>query len=152
MFFDHDGARRELPQGLEVLIGLRRRGDYLWTDSTQENCVRCEQLHDALNVASVESALKWFNNLNRSHFRTRDWCLRRDGRGVMVHDLTIVTVLHKREAVAGGDRFSFAILRVGKRVVARVDRGVSVYADQLVSELDGKLWRCLKRPYEVGLQ
>jgi hypothetical protein len=45
----------------------------------------------------------------------------------MVHDLTIVAVLH----------VGFTILSVGKRVVARVDRGVSIYADQLVSELDG---------------
>ena len=70
----------------------------------------------------------------------------------MVHNLTIVAVLHVGEAVAGGDRFSFTVLRVGKRVVARVDRGVPIYADQLVSEIDGGLRQRLEGAHEVGLQ
>jgi hypothetical protein len=70
----------------------------------------------------------------------------------MVHDLTIVAVLHEGEAIAGGNRFSFTVLRVGKRVVAGVDRGISIYVDQLVSELDSGFRQRLEGAHEVGLQ
>lgn len=69
----------------------------------------------------------------------------------MVHDLPIVSVLHIGEAVAGGDRFGLTVLGVGERVVARVNRSVSVHADQLISKLNGGLRQRLERTHEVSL-
>jgi len=69
----------------------------------------------------------------------------------MVSDFTIVAFLHERETIAGRERFSLAVLRVGKRVVARVDRGISIYADKLLSEFDGEFRQRLEGTYEVRL-
>jgi hypothetical protein len=48
---------------------------------------------------------------DRESDATYDLLRRHCGR-VMVHDLTIVAVLQVGEAVARGDRFGFAVLRV----------------------------------------
>src|SRR5215472_10240829 len=84
-------------------------------------------------------------------------CPRSLGRGwhrrrVVVDDLPVVAVLHIGQAVAGRNRFGFTVLGVGERVVATVDRGVSVDADQLVTELDGRLGQRLKGADEVGFE
>src|SRR6516164_1385299 len=71
-------------------------------------------------------------------------------RRVVVDDLPVVAVLHIGEAVAGRNRFGFTVLGVGERVIAAVDRGVSVDADQLVAELDGCLRQRLEGADEVG--
>src|SRR5260370_38339824 len=71
-------------------------------------------------------------------------------RGVMVDDLPVVAVLHIGEAVAGRNRFGFPVLGIGERVIAAVDRGVSVDADQLVAELDGRLRQRLEGADEEG--
>src|SRR5262249_6238267 len=83
--------------------------------------------------------------------------LRSPGRGwhrrrVVVDDLPVVAVLHIGQAVAGRNRFGFTVLGVGERVVATVDRGVSVDADQLVTELDGGLRQRLEGADEVGFE
>ena len=54
-------------------------------------------------------------------------------------------------SVAGGDRFRLTVLGVGERVVARVNRSVSVHADQLISKLNGGLRQRLERTHEVSL-
>src|SRR5215469_7890433 len=56
------------------------------------------------------------------------------------------------QAVAGRNRFGFTVLGVGERVVATVDRGVSVDADQLVPELDGGLRQRLEGADKVGFE
>src|SRR5712664_3057720 len=71
-------------------------------------------------------------------------------RGVMVDGLPVVAVLHIGEAVAGRNRFGFTVFSVGERVIATVDRGVSVDADHLVTELDGRLRQRLEGADEVG--
>src|SRR5215831_17300575 len=85
----------------------------------------------------------------------RGWHSRSLGRGwhrgrVVVDDFPVVAVLHIGEAVAGRNRFGFPVLGVGERVVATVDGGVSVDADQLVTELDGGLRQRLEGADEVG--
>src|SRR5262247_4107996 len=82
---------------------------------------------------------------------------RSPGRGwhrgrVVVDDFPVVAVLHIGEAVAGRNRFGFPVLGVGERVIATVDSGVSVDADQLVAELDGRLRQRLEGADEVGFQ
>src|SRR5262245_20002580 len=56
---------------------------------------------------------------------------------VVVDDFPVVAVLHIGEAVAGRNRLGFPVFGVGERIVATVDSGVPVDADQLVTELDG---------------
>src|SRR6516164_2739963 len=73
-------------------------------------------------------------------------------RRVVVDDLPVVAVLHIGQAVAGRNRFGFTVLGVGERVVATVDRGVSVDADQLVPELDRRLRQRLEGADEVGFE
>src|SRR5262249_9616357 len=65
---------------------------------------------------------------------------------------SVVAVLHIGQAVAGRNRFGFTVLGVGERVVATVDRGVSVDTDQLVPELDGRLRQRLEGADEVGFE
>src|SRR5262249_44165105 len=81
----------------------------------------------------------------------RGWHSRSLGRGwhrgrVVVDDFPVVAVLHIGEAVAGRNRFGFPVLGVGERVIATVDSGVPVDADQLVTELDGRLRQRLSEP------
>src|ERR1700730_17507343 len=80
------------------------------------------------------------------HSLGRDW----HRRGVVVDDFPVVAVLHIGEAVAGRNRFGFAVLGVGERVITAVHRGVSVDADQLVTELDSRLRHPLEGADEVG--
>src|SRR5262245_51904064 len=84
-------------------------------------------------------------------------CPRSPGRGwhrgrVVIDDFPVVAVLHIGEAVAGRNRFGFPVFGVGERVVATVDSGVAVNADQLVTELDGRLRQRLEGADEVGFQ
>src|SRR5262245_867493 len=65
---------------------------------------------------------------------------------------SVVAVLHIGQAVAGRNRFGFTVLGVGERVVATVDRGVSVDTDQLVPDLDGRLRQRLEGADEVGFE
>ena len=46
----------------------------------------------------------------------------------MVDNLPVVAVLHIGEAVAGRNRFGFAVLDVGEGVIASVDSSVSIDA------------------------
>src|SRR6516225_6403187 len=67
----------------------------------------------------------------------RGWHRRR----VVVDDFPVVAVLHIGEAVAGRNRFGFTVLGVGERVIAAVDRGVAVDADQLITVAFGNAWK-----------
>jgi hypothetical protein len=58
---------------------------------------------------------------------------------MVVDNFAIVAVFDIGEAVACRDRLGFAVFRVRERVVAGVDRSISVHADQLIAELDGGL-------------
>jgi hypothetical protein len=70
---------------------------------------------------------------------------------MIVNDLPIAAILHIGEAIAGGDRFGFTVFRVGERVVASVDRGVTVDADQLIAELDGCPWQRVSRIAQAAI-
>src|SRR6267378_7262559 len=50
----------------------------------------------------------------------------------MIHDQPRSAVLYEGEAVASGQGLCFAVLDERKRVIAGVDRGVAVYANQLL--------------------
>src|SRR5215470_2722427 len=73
-----------------------------------------------------------------------------DRRRVVVDDFPFVAVLHISEAVAGRNRFGFTVLGIGEGVIATVHCVVPVDADQLVTELDGRLRQRLEGADEVG--
>jgi hypothetical protein len=55
---------------------------------------------------------------------------------MMIDNEPNVTILEEGEAIACWPAFGFSVLHIGKRVVAGVDRGGAVYADQLLSKAD----------------
>src|SRR5207249_7596782 len=65
--------------------------------------------------------------------------------GVMVHDHPVLAVLYEREAIARGQSLGFAVLDVGERVVAGVDSGIAIHADELFAERDLETWQDLER-------
>jgi hypothetical protein len=67
----------------------------------------------------------------------------------MVHDLTIVPVLHISEAVASGDRFGFTVLVVEERIVAGVDQ-FAIDADPLIPELNRGVRQRLEGAHDRG--
>src|SRR5215204_3693936 len=69
---------------------------------------------------------------------------------MVVHDHPVVAVLHIGEAVSGGQRLGLAILHVREGVIAGIDGGVAVHADQLISERDLDLRQRAKGTNEIG--
>src|SRR6476619_4246304 len=69
--------------------------------------------------------------------------------GVMIDDHPLIHLLYKREAVAGGQRGRLPVSHVGKRVVASLDRGVSVDTNQLHTKGDLQMWQRSERGDEV---
>src|SRR5215203_493074 len=69
---------------------------------------------------------------------------------MVVHDHPGLAVLHIREAVAGRQGLGFAVLYVGERVVAGIDGGVAVHADQLIPKRDLDLRQRAKGTNEIG--
>src|SRR5215813_11699230 len=69
---------------------------------------------------------------------------------MVIHDHPALAVLHVGEAVTGGQRLGLAVLYVGERVVAVIDRGVAVHADQLLAVTDLDLRQCTEGTDEIG--
>src|SRR5207244_8427065 len=61
---------------------------------------------------------------------------RRHRRRVMIYDHPVPALLDECEAVSRRQRPGFPVLDVRERVVASVDRGVAVDADQLIAKSD----------------
>src|SRR6266496_6257919 len=70
----------------------------------------------------------------------------------MIHDHPVLTLLHECEAITRWQRLRFAVLDIRERVVAGVDRGVAINADQLLAECDLETGQDLERRDEVVAQ
>ena len=67
----------------------------------------------------------------------------------MVDDHPVLTVLHEGEAIACWQSLGFPVLDPRERVVAGVDGGATVNADQLLAERDFEPRQELKRCDEI---
>src|SRR5690348_11891425 len=56
------------------------------------------------------------------------------GRRVMIHDQPGTTALDESKAVARGERLFLPVLEVRERVIAGVDGGVAIHANELLAE------------------
>src|SRR6266567_1734790 len=54
----------------------------------------------------------------------------------MVHDHPVLALFHECEAITRWQRLGFAVLDIRERVVAGVDSGAAINADQLLAECD----------------
>src|SRR6266567_4583281 len=70
----------------------------------------------------------------------------------MVHDHPVLAIFHECEAITRRKRFGFAVLYIRERVVAGVDSGAAINADQLLAECDLETGQDLKRRDEVVAQ
>src|SRR6266508_5807587 len=70
----------------------------------------------------------------------------------MVHDHPVLTLFHECEAITCWQRLRFAVLHIRERVVAGVDSGVAINADQLLAECDLETGQDLERRDEVVAQ
>ena len=67
----------------------------------------------------------------------------------MIHDHPVLALLHECEAIARWPRLGFPVLDVRESVVAGVDSGAAVDADQLLAERDLQTRQDLERR-EIG--
>src|SRR6266487_6973727 len=70
----------------------------------------------------------------------------------MVDDHPVLTILHEGEAIACGQSLGFPVLDVRERVVAGVDGGTAINADQLLAERHLETRQHPKRRDEVVAQ
>src|SRR5712691_4136817 len=70
----------------------------------------------------------------------------------MVHDHPVLALFHECEAITRWQRLGFAILDIRERVVAGVDSGAAINADQLLAECDLETGQDLERRNEVVAQ
>src|SRR5207245_6370581 len=71
---------------------------------------------------------------------------------VMIHDHPALALLHECEAIACRQRLGFPVLDVRESVVAGVDSGAAIDADQLLAERDLQTRQDLERRDEVIAQ
>src|SRR2546428_12355091 len=71
---------------------------------------------------------------------------------MLVYDHPVLAVLHECKAIARWQRLSFPILDVCERVIAGVDSGATVNADQLLAERDLDPRQDFKRCDEIVAQ
>src|SRR5713101_6200450 len=70
----------------------------------------------------------------------------------MVHNHPVLALFHECEAIPRWQRLGFAILAIRERVVAGVDSGAAIHADQLLAECDLETGQDLERRDEVVAQ
>src|SRR6266550_2140740 len=70
----------------------------------------------------------------------------------MVHDHPVLALFHECEAVTRWQRLGFAVLDIRERVVAGVDSGAAINADQLLAECDLETGQDLEGRDEVVTQ
>src|SRR6266545_5286778 len=70
----------------------------------------------------------------------------------MVHDHPVLVLFHECEAITRWQRLGFAVLDIRERIVAGVDSGSAVNADQLLTERDLETGQDLERRDEVVAQ
>src|SRR2546422_7110797 len=70
----------------------------------------------------------------------------------MVHDHPVLALFHECEAITRWQRLGFAVLDIRERVVAGVDSGAAIHADQLLAECDLETGQDLERRDEVVAQ
>src|ERR1700693_6148332 len=70
----------------------------------------------------------------------------------MVHDHPVLALFHECEAITRWQRLGFAVLDIRERVVASVDSGAAINADQLLAEGDLETEQDLERRDEVVAQ
>src|SRR6266542_982489 len=70
----------------------------------------------------------------------------------MVYDHPVLALFHECEAITRWQRLGFAVLDIRKRVVAGVDSGAAINADQLLAECDLEAGQDLERRDEVVAQ
>ena len=70
----------------------------------------------------------------------------------MVHDHPVLALFHECEAKTRWQRLGFAVLDIRERVVAGVDSGAAINADQLLAECDLETGQDLEGRDEVVAQ
>src|SRR6266496_406087 len=70
----------------------------------------------------------------------------------MVHDHPVLALFHECEAITRWQRLGFAVLDIREGVVASVDSGAAINADQLLAECDLETGQDLERRDEVVAQ
>src|SRR5262245_60494952 len=70
-------------------------------------------------------------------------------RGMMIDNEPVLTALDVSEAVACGQALGLSVLDIGKGVIAGIDRGTAIHANQLLAERDLEAGKDLEGRHEI---